>query len=119
MDVDFLAAGGLLERGGQAPELPAVPALLRGCAQGPRVDALTRDYAFLRLLEARVRWLADRGVESAPTDAESLALVAELVEPGLAGEALRERLSATRRAVRGAYDAVQASGSIAALEASD
>jgi len=44
MDVDFLAGGGLLERGAQRlPALPSIAALLRACAAGPRGDARLAD----------------------------------------------------------------------------
>ena len=90
MDVDFLAGGGLLERGTLTfPEFPSVPAMLRACASGPKVRVLLEDYRFLRVIEARARWVAGRGVETfAPDHAGTL--IAELVEPGLTRDALLE-----------------------------
>lgn len=118
MDVDFLAGGGLLERGAaQFPAEPSVPAMLRACASGPRVEAVLEDYQLLRRLEARARWVAGRPVESVRRDDETLAVVAELVEPGLTGEDLLERVSAARKRVRDAYAAVIAADSLDALDA--
>ena len=116
MDVDFLAGGGLLERGAAAlPALPSVPAMLRVCAGGPRVDALLGDYRTLRIVEARSRWLAGRAVDA--LDPAAAPQVAELVEPGLAAEALLERIDAARRRIRAAFDAVVKAGSLDALDA--
>ena len=118
MDVDFLASGGLLERGAERfPALPSVPALLRAAVAGPRVDTLLDDYAFLRLVEARARWCAGRALEGLRSAPEALEPVAELALPGSDGAALLERVASTRRRIREAYDAVIRSGSIAALEA--
>ena len=117
MDVDFLASGGLLERGApRSPALPSVPALLRAAVAGPRVETLLDDYAFLRLVEARARWCAGRAVEGLRSAPDALAAVAELVEPGSDGAALLERVALARRRNREAYDAVIGSGSIRALE---
>jgi glutamate-ammonia-ligase adenylyltransferase len=116
MDVDFLAGGGLLERGAQAlPALPSVPALLRACAAGPRVDALLADYRTLRVVEARGRWLAGRAIDS--LDPAAAAQLAELVEPGLGPDALLERVDAARKRIRSAFDAVVKAGSLDALDA--
>ena len=116
MDVDFLAGGGLLERGAKAvPPLPSVPALLRAAARGPRVDALLADYRTLRIVEARARWLAGRGVDT--LEAQAAGPVAELVEPGLAAAGLVARLDAARARIRAGFDAVVKAGSIEALEA--
>jgi glutamate-ammonia-ligase adenylyltransferase len=118
MDVDFLAGGALLERGARDfPALPSIPAMLACGVRGPRVDALVEDYRFLRLLEARTRWIAGRGVEELASAGEALAEVAELVAPTLAPEALLGRVAAVRERVRGAYDEVIAAGTVAALEA--
>jgi glutamate-ammonia-ligase adenylyltransferase len=104
MDVDYLAGGGLLERGaGALPALPSVPALLRACASGPRVDALVADYRALREVDALAPDATPR--------------VAELVEPGLAADALIARLDAARGRIRAAYDAVVKAGSLDALDA--
>ena len=114
MDVDFLAGGGLLERGAaRLPEVPSVPALLRACASGTRVDALIADYQTLRGVEARARWLAGRGVDT--LEAPTAPIVAELVEPGLDAADLSARIQAARVRIRAAFDAVVKSGSIDAL----
>jgi glutamate-ammonia-ligase adenylyltransferase len=115
MDVDFLAGGGLLESDTpQLPATPSVPAMLRAAVEGPGVEALLEDYAALRRVEAAARWRMGRGVESVAADA--LAPVAELVEPGLSPAGLRERLLATRRRVREAWERVTGAGTIRALE---
>jgi [glutamine synthetase] adenylyltransferase / [glutamine synthetase]-adenylyl-L-tyrosine phosphorylase len=116
MDVDFLAGGGLLERGAAAlPALPSVPAMLRACAAGPRVDALLDDYRTLRVVEARSRWLAGRAVDS--FDPAAAAPLAELVEPGLSADALVGRVDAARRRIRASFDAVVKAGTLDALDA--
>jgi glutamate-ammonia-ligase adenylyltransferase len=116
MDVDFLAGGGLLERGAHHfPAAPSVPAMLRACASGPRVDALLADYRLLRVVEARTRWVRGRGVEAFVPDA-SADLIAELVEPGLASAGLVARLEAARERIHGAWEAVVADRTLAALE---
>jgi glutamate-ammonia-ligase adenylyltransferase len=113
MDVDFLAGGGLLECGATPfPDPPSVSRMLRAAAPEGASDALLTDYHELRRIEARARWIAGRGVERLPDD---LAATAELVEPGLDPEALRDRVGATRRRVREAWDRVVAAGSIAGL----
>jgi glutamate-ammonia-ligase adenylyltransferase len=118
MDVDFLAGGGLIERGTEAyPALPSVRAMLRACVAGDRVDALLRDYRLLRIVEARARWIAGRAVAALDADGGELPLCAELVEPGLTPAALLERVREARRRTRDAFDAVVAANSISALEA--
>ncbi|HVH17013.1 MAG TPA: hypothetical protein VNF72_01825 [Myxococcota bacterium] len=115
MDVDFLAGGGLLERGAaKLPPLPGVPALLHACARGAQVEALLGDYHTLRAVEARARWLAGRGVDV--LDAQAIGPVAELVEPGLDAAGLSARLDAARRRIRAGFDAVVKAGTIEALE---
>jgi glutamate-ammonia-ligase adenylyltransferase len=117
MDVDFLAGGGLLERGTRDfPAEPSVPAMLRACASGERVEALLADYQLLREVEARARWIAGRPVESIGSGEETLPIVAELVEPGLSSVGLLERLTAARRRIRTAYAAVIDAESLDALE---
>jgi glutamate-ammonia-ligase adenylyltransferase len=116
MDVDFLAGGGLLERAAALPTLPGVPALLRAAVRGPRVEAVLAGYELVRRVEASARWIAGRPVERLPTDPTALALVAELAEPGLAGDALLDRIDGVRARVRGAYADVISAGTIAALE---
>jgi glutamate-ammonia-ligase adenylyltransferase len=118
MDVDFLAGGGLLERGAKEfPALPSVPAMLRACAKGPRIDSVLDDYHLLRVVEARMRWLAGRPVEILGTDEDTLCTVAELVEPGLDAPTLLERIEAARSRIRTAYDAVIEAGSLDAIAA--
>jgi glutamate-ammonia-ligase adenylyltransferase len=101
MDVDFLAGGGLLERrAGPVPTFAGSEAILRGLVRGERVDALIEDQRTLRRVEASTRWWYGRPVESLDTDQDTLSCVAELVEPGLAGAALAERVAAVRRRIR-------------------
>ena len=117
MDVDDLAGGGLLERGAESfPQVPSVPAMLRACARGPVVDTLIQDYETLRHVEANMRWVAGRGVETLGDDATT-AVVAELVEPGLAADALSLRIAEARGRIRTAYEAVVKAGSLSALDA--
>jgi glutamate-ammonia-ligase adenylyltransferase len=116
MDVDFLAGGAVLERGVRAfPTLPSVTAMLRAVVQGQRVDQLLADYHLLRVTEARARWVAGRAVEDLRTADGELAVIAELVEPGLASEELLARIDAARRRNREGYAAVIAARSIDAL----
>jgi glutamate-ammonia-ligase adenylyltransferase len=117
MDVDFLAAGSLIERGAaRMPELPSVPALLRAGARGPRVEALLADFALLRRVEAAARWLAGRGVEGISLAGETLDCVAELTDPGSDGKQLGARVAAARGRIRSAWSRVVEAGTIAALE---
>jgi glutamate-ammonia-ligase adenylyltransferase len=116
MDVDFLAGGALLERPASLPALPGVPALLRAAAWGPRIDTVLAGYELLRRVEASARWIAGRPVERLPEEPAALALVAELTESGLSGDALLERVDAVRGGVRRAYADVISAGTIAALE---
>ena len=51
------------------------------------------------------------------TDADTLAATAELVEAGLSGAKLIERVEVVRKRIRAAYEAVVDSESISALEA--
>ncbi len=114
MDADFLAGGGVLERGAAPfPELPSVAAMLHATLSETAAEALLADYRALRRVEACARWAVGRGVESLPAD---LAATAELVESGLAPEALRERVAAARARLRAAWETVIARGTIAALE---
>jgi glutamate-ammonia-ligase adenylyltransferase len=107
MDVDFLAGGALLERGTEDfPTLPSVAAMLRAAARGDRVDRLLADYRFLRIVEARARWVAGRAIEALDTASEGLGAVAALVEPGMAPGSLLEEIASARRGIREAYDAV-------------
>ena len=116
MDVDFLAAGGLLERGtSDFPTLPSVAAMLRCTARGVGVEALLGDYQFLRVLEARTRWCASRAVEEL-AQGDQRRDVAELLEAGLGVEQLERDVAATRARVRAAWESVVAAGSISALD---
>jgi len=118
MDVDFLAGGGLLERGAdELPDLPSVPAMLRACAKGPQVESLIDDYQLLRVVEARMRWLAGRPIEILETDEATLPVVAELVEPGLVATTLLDRIEAARTRIRTTYDTVVGAGSLDAIAA--
>ncbi|MFQ5514797.1 MAG: hypothetical protein ACE5FG_10180 [Myxococcota bacterium] len=117
MDLDFLAAGGLLER----PERPdgesrSLPDLLRTVATGPQVEALIEAYGLLRHVEARARWVSARAIEKVPMKGSAAELIAELVEPGLAAAALRAKVQAARDRIRSSFDAVLRSGTIEALE---
>ena len=115
MDVDFVAGGGILERGARPyPDPPSVAAMLAATGGAESGAALLADYHWLRRVEACARWVAGRSVERLPSE---LAAVAELVEPGLGPEALREQVAAARARIRAAYDRVIAQESIAALDA--
>jgi glutamate-ammonia-ligase adenylyltransferase len=116
MDVDFLAGGALLERGnGEFPAYPSVASMLRTAAEGPGVERLLSHQRMLRIVEARARWVAGRGCETLSRAGEVLPVVAELVEPGLSGPALLERIAESRQHIGDAYDAVVEAGSISAL----
>ncbi len=113
MDVDFLAGGGLLERGAEPfPDPPSVPRMLRSAAGDEAAEPLLADYHTLRRIEARVRWVTGRGVEQLPDDLDA---TAELVEPGLAGDALREQVREARARIHEAFRRVIGAGSIAGL----
>jgi len=114
MDVDFCAGGGLLERGATPyPDPPGVPAMLEAAAGPEAAAGLLADYALLRRVEARARWVAGRGLEELPAELE---VIAELVEAGLTGAGLRKRVAELRTRIREAYDRVIAAGTIAALK---
>jgi len=116
MDVDFLAAGGVLEvRPGRFPFLPSVPALLDTIAQGSRVAQLLDDYALLRLVESRARWIAGRSVDDARTDGGEFALLSELVDPEIAPSALLEAISEAQRRIRATFESVLERDGISAL----
>lgn len=118
MDVEFLAAGALLERGVQigGSELPAVPAMLRATTRGERLDTLLEDYATLRHVESCARWLAGRAIETLPLLGETADGVADLVRPGLGARELAALVAAARTRIAAAFELVSAKGSIAALE---
>jgi glutamate-ammonia-ligase adenylyltransferase len=118
MEVDFLGAGGLLERGLQigGAALPSVPAMLRASSPGPRIELVIAAYTFLRRLEACARWVAGRAVESLRLAGETAGMVAELLEPGLSVDALARRTREALGTIRDAYETAIAAGSIGALE---
>lgn len=118
VDVEFLAQAGMLERGHERvfPPVPSIPALLRSAQSGPNVDRLLEQYAFLRRVEARARWLAGRGVDRLTRDSGDLAALAELVETGWSGERLWERVASAREAVRAAFVRVIEAETIRALD---
>lgn len=117
MDVDFLAAGGRLERGAAtpAPALPSNSGLLRSVVSGPRVEAVLSAYDFLRRVEARNRWVSGRAVESFDPGGEGAPLVVALTAPEDGVAALMERIAETRALVRAAFRAVVHSGTIGVL----
>lgn len=117
MDVEFLATGSMLERGEPLPgdTLPSIPAMLRAAIHGPRLERRLESYAFLRRVEACARWVIGRPVESLPLSGETLAVIAELVEPGSSPEQLLARIGDARAGNRRDYEAVIAAGTITAL----
>lgn len=117
MDLEFLAAGALLERARDAapPAFPSVPAMLAAAGHPEAERRLLSAYALLRTVEARARWTAGRPVEHLRGEERELSAIAELVEPGLDPEALRERMDAARRTLAAAFEAVVEAGSIDAL----
>ncbi len=117
MDVEFLAAGALLERGIQIAgrQLPAIPVMLRASASGPRLDAVLADYALLRRVESCARWLAGRAIETLPSQGEAADLVADLDHPGQAAGELAANVSAARTRIAAAFDRVSDKGSVDAL----
>jgi glutamate-ammonia-ligase adenylyltransferase len=117
MDVEFLAEGAVLELGfpRDAVAIPSIPALLRALAGADAAAETLRHYAFLRRVESRMRWCTGRAVERLAPDDARLPDVAELVEPGLGADALVARIAAARAAVRRAFDAVIAAGTVRAL----
>jgi len=116
MDIDFLAAGGVLERGADfVPDLPSIPRMFRSVAQGTTIDRLLADYLTLRTVEARCRWVHGRAIEALETQGDFLEVIAELVEPALTAGDLLERVAQVRARVRAAFDAVINAGAIAAI----
>jgi glutamate-ammonia-ligase adenylyltransferase len=118
MDVEFLAAGAVLEGGRRrdAAPIPSVPDLLRA-AVGDAAEPLLAAYRLLRRVESRMRWCSGRAVERMERGDPRLADVAELVEPGLGAAELLRRLGGARAEVRRAFDAVVRAGTIAAPRA--
>jgi glutamate-ammonia-ligase adenylyltransferase len=117
MDVDFLGAGAVLERGAQRkpPDVPSNPALLRSMAEGEGVEALLAAYTELRRIEAAARWVSGRAIEALEPGAETFAFIAAVVDAARPRELL-ERVHRTRGQIRHAFSAVVREGSIAALE---
>jgi len=116
MDVDFLAAGGVLEvRPDHFPLLPSVPAMLDAVARGPKITQLLKDYALLRLVESRARWIAGRSVEDARIDGDEFALLAEFVDPDIEPPVLLEKISAAQERIRAAFESVVERDAISAL----
>jgi glutamate-ammonia-ligase adenylyltransferase len=117
MEVDFLANGTILERGASAHPgpLPSIPAMLSAAGRGPRLNQLQDAYRFLRRVQARARWAADRAVEDIPSDPAALAVLADLVEPGLEPGQFLERVEATCARNREAYAKVIDAGTIDVL----
>jgi glutamate-ammonia-ligase adenylyltransferase len=116
MDVDFLAKGALLELPSERfPPLPSVPAMLRSVAHGRRIERLLDDYAFLRVVESRVRWIAGRAVDEVNTEEDQVELLAELMNPGTEAAALLAELAAVLDRIRASFEAVIERGSISAI----
>jgi glutamate-ammonia-ligase adenylyltransferase len=116
MDIDFLAGGSILECGASfLPHFPSVPAMLRSTEPGEATETLLRDYMTLRIVEARCRWLRGHAIETLETGKDLIHAVAELVEPGLSGDALLDRIAALRVRVRSDFDRVSAAESIDAI----
>jgi glutamine synthetase adenylyltransferase len=116
MEVDFLAAGGLLERGIRLESgLPSTIDLLTASAPGPHLEGILTAYRFLRRVEARTRWVAGRAVEKLRLDHEDADVIADLVEPGLNPTTLRRRIEESREVIRRAYDMVIRAETIQAL----
>ena len=116
MDVDFLAAGGVLElRPDRFPLVPSVPAMLNSVAQGSKTAQLLEDYALLRLVESRARWIAGRSIEEARTTGSELALLGQLVDPDVEPSTLLEEISAAQERIRAAFESVVTRDAISAL----
>jgi glutamate-ammonia-ligase adenylyltransferase len=116
MDVDFLAAGGVLElQPDRFPLVPSVPAMLNSVAQGSKVARLLEDYALLRLVESRARLIAGRSVEDARTDGDELVLLGELVDPDIEPSTLLEEISEAQERIRAAFESVVERDAISAL----
>jgi glutamate-ammonia-ligase adenylyltransferase len=115
MDLDFLAGGGVFERGATAlPPLPSTAAMLDATVASPGLERLLDDYRTLRIVEARNRWVHARAAEGLPTAGEALPVIAELVASGSTGPDLLARVAEVRRHVRESFDRVIARGTIAA-----
>lgn len=130
MDVDFLAAGAMLERGGElrAPALPSNTAMLRAAiaADAPMVDdrceadapaeRLLGAYEALRRVEARARFASARAIEHLEPGTSGFVATAALVGPAPGDpHELARQIAESRRTIRGAWRRVTEVGSIAAL----
>lgn len=119
MDVDFLAAGAMLECGAEVrrPEIPGNAALLRASAPGGETDRLLEAYALLRRIEACARWVSGRALETLEVTGEGYAMIEALAAPGDSPGTLVERVRAARSEIRSAFERVVDAGSIRALGA--
>jgi len=118
MDVDFLAAGGTLERGGErsAPPLPSNAAMLRAAAPGGATENVLGAYDFLRRVEARARFVAGRAIEHLEPTSDGFAVTAALLDAAATGpRELLRGIAEARRTLRAAWRRVIAAGSITAL----
>ncbi len=116
MDVDFLAAGASLERGGaHRLPFPGNAALLRAAAPGTVVEKVLGAYDRLRRIEACARWVTGRAVEVIEPASEGFPWIAALAAPGRPPAALLDGLAMARREIRDAFEAVVEAGSITAL----
>jgi glutamate-ammonia-ligase adenylyltransferase len=116
MDVDFLAAGGVLEvRPDRFPLIPSVPAMLNAVADGAKATQLIEDYALLRLVESRARLITGRSVEDTRTDGDEFALLGELVDPDIEPPSLLEKISEAQDRIRTTFEAVVERDAISAL----
>jgi len=116
MDVDFLAAGGVLElRPDRFPLVPSVPAMLNAAVQGSKASQLLEDYALMRLVESRARLIAGRSVEDATTDGDEFAVLGELVDPGIEPSVLLKEISKAQERIRAAFESVIECDAITAL----
>jgi len=119
MDVDFLAAGALLERGdaGSLPEIPSNPAMLRSVTRGPALETLLEAYGELRRIEALARWVSGRAIEVFDPKSEAFALSADVADPTQGVDGLLDRIASGRAAIRSTFHDVLSKGTIEALEA--
>jgi len=105
MDVEFLAAGGLLELG-PVEGLPATAQLLTAHVQGPAIERLLADHAQLARLEARARWVTARSIESFDFRRWDGPIVAELLEPGRSPHAVAHAIAEAHQRIRRAFRSV-------------
>jgi hypothetical protein len=88
---------------------------LRSAEGGPEVAELLEPYRFLRLLEARSRWVNGRSSEAFWSRADAAECVAELVEPGCSLAELLRRIEQARKRILAAYQRVIHQRTIRAL----